>query len=355
VHWVEARWHDFKYSGYEKVEHGQTRFTGSLGSDRYDFYRVALNEFRAHPMLGIGADNFGAQYLRHRRGNESPRYPHSIFFRVLSQLGVIGLVLFGTVVWLALRAVRRALRRCDAVTAGLGVAALAASATWTFHGLGDWLWEFPALGILGVGLLGVAMRVSREPGPADPADEAAVALASPYDELSPLRGPAWSPGRRAALGLAALAAAVSFALPGIAARYTSAAYDDFAKDPAKTLARLERASDLDPLSAEPLLAKGLIAQRLGLPAVARDALQRATDREPQNWFAHFELALVEGASGHPAAAQASLMRAAALNPRQPLIQLVREDLAAGRRPDETMIEHALYSQVRDRLTSTQRR
>src|SRR3954447_23205714 len=40
VHWVDARWHDFKYSGYEKVENGQTRFTGSLGSDRYDFYRV---------------------------------------------------------------------------------------------------------------------------------------------------------------------------------------------------------------------------------------------------------------------------------------------------------------------------
>src|SRR5205814_7458103 len=98
VHWVEARWHDFKYSGYEKVEHGQTRFTGSLGSDRYDFYRVAVDEFADHPALGIGADNFGAEYLRHRRGTESPRYPHSLAFRVLAQLGVVGVALFATFV-----------------------------------------------------------------------------------------------------------------------------------------------------------------------------------------------------------------------------------------------------------------
>jgi Flp pilus assembly protein TadD len=157
------------------------------------------------------------------------------------------------------------------------------------------------------------------------------------------------------LGLAALAAAVSFALPGIAARYTSAAYDDFQKDPGKTLARLERASDLDPLSAEPLLAKALIARRLGLPGVAGDALERAIDREPTNWFAHFELALVDASSRRPAAARARLARAESLNPRQPLIALVREDLASGRRVDEAMIERRLYSQVRDRLTSTQQR
>jgi tetratricopeptide (TPR) repeat protein len=201
----------------------------------------------------------------------------------------------------------------------------------------------------------VAMRVSPGPGPADPADEAAVRLASPYDDPSPLTAPAWGSERRAVLGIAALAAAISFALPGIAARYTSAAYDDFQKDPAKTLARLERASDLDPLSAEPLLAKGLIAQRLGQRSVASDALRRAIDREPDNWFAHFELALVDASSGHPAAAQASLMRATSLNPRQPLLALVRQDLAAGRRPDEAMIDRSLYSQVRKRLTSTQQR
>jgi hypothetical protein len=355
VHWTEARWHDFKYSGYEQVDTGQTRFTGSLGSDRYDFYRVALNEFLAHPVQGIGADNFGQQYLRHRRGTESPRYPHSNVFRLLAQLGVIGTLLFAVFVWLALRCVRRAMRGSDPITAGIAAAALAGSATWFFHGMGDWLWEFPALGILGMGLLTLAMRAGPPPVPTDPADEAAIALGSPYDEPSPLRGPAWSSDRRAALGLAALAAALSFALPGIAARYTSAAYDGFQKDPAKTLARLERASDLNPLSAEPLLAKGLIAERLGQTAVARDALQRAIDREPTSWFAHFELALVDAESGHPVAADAALSRAARLNPRQPLIAAVGEDLASGRRPDQEMIEHALYSQVRDRLTSTQQR
>ena len=43
-----------------------SRLPSGLGSNRYDFYRVALNEFVAHPLAGIGADNFQQQYLRPR-------------------------------------------------------------------------------------------------------------------------------------------------------------------------------------------------------------------------------------------------------------------------------------------------
>ncbi len=39
------------------------RLVSGLGSNRYDFYRVALDEFLAHPLVGIGADNFQQQYL----------------------------------------------------------------------------------------------------------------------------------------------------------------------------------------------------------------------------------------------------------------------------------------------------
>ena len=39
------------------------RLLSGLGSNRYDFYRVALDEFVAHPLVGIGADNFQQQYL----------------------------------------------------------------------------------------------------------------------------------------------------------------------------------------------------------------------------------------------------------------------------------------------------
>jgi O-Antigen ligase len=51
---------------------------GVSGSNRYDFWRVAFDDFRERPLAGIGADNFAASYLRGRRSGEEPRYPHSL-------------------------------------------------------------------------------------------------------------------------------------------------------------------------------------------------------------------------------------------------------------------------------------
>ena len=44
---------------------------------------MALDEFLAHPLLGIGADNFQQQYLAHGRSEETPHYPHSVELRTL--------------------------------------------------------------------------------------------------------------------------------------------------------------------------------------------------------------------------------------------------------------------------------
>jgi len=82
-------WDSFK-AGYVATNTTGSRLTSGLGSDRYDFYRVALNEFVAHPLLGIGADNFQEQYLAHGRGDETPHYPHSVELRTLVQTGLVG-------------------------------------------------------------------------------------------------------------------------------------------------------------------------------------------------------------------------------------------------------------------------
>ena len=86
-----------------------------------------------------------------------------------------------------------------------------------------------------------------------------------------------------------LAAAVSLAIPGIAARYTASAYEHFREDPRTALDRLERAADLNRLSDEPLIAQGVIQQRLGRPGRAVAPLRRAIERRPGNWFSHLEL------------------------------------------------------------------
>ena len=333
--WVDARWQDFKTSGYSRVESGHTRFTGGLGSNRYDFYRVALDEFKDHPVVGVGGDNFADAYLLHRRTFEAPRHPHSLAFRVLSQYGLVGTVLFLVFLGAMVAAVLRARRRSGPEVASIVAAAFAAFAAFFFHALVDWLWAFPALGVLAFAMLGVAARTEEEP---------VDALETPARPMPVVA--------RAVFGVVTLAAAVSLALPGVAARYTASAYEDFRQDPKTALDQLERAADLDPLSDEPLVAKGVIEQRLGRPASAIAPLERAIERRPGNWFSHLELGLAQAESGQMHAALANLSEATRLNPRQPLARATYRKVRAGRKINAVAVERSLYLSLQERLRAT---
>lgn len=331
--WLDERWQDFRTAGYTRVEAGENRFEGSLGSGRYDFYRVALDRFRDHPLAGIGADNFGAAYLAERRTDEAPRYPHSLALRTLAQVGLVGTLLFLLFVAPLAFAAVRACRRAEARAAGLAAAGLAGFGMWTTHGLVDWLWELPALGVLALALLCLAARLDPAPPPPVPVP----------------RPRAWV---RGLLGATALALAVSLALPGMAARLTQAAYDGHRRDPDTALARLDRAAELNVLSADPLVAKAVIAQRAGRREVAAGALRRALQREPDNWFAHLELGVLESGAGRPVTSLLHLVRAAGLNPRQRLIAAASRKVMSGRPVDGLDLERRLNAPLRAKLGAT---
>lgn len=344
VDWADERWEDFKSSGYEEVNRSSTRFSGSLGSNRYDFYRVALDQFQDHPLLGVGQDNFVNEYLKERRSGEAPRHPHSLVMRMLSQGGIVGAFLFFASIALLATAAWRARRRLRGAPdqAMLVVGGICGFVVWLVHAGGDWLWAFPALCLLALGLLGVAARIE---------------VASRFVPLS--EAPADEPGsgarvgrlaRRGTIGAAVLVAAVSLTCAGIAARYTSAAYDSSGSDVATALDRLDRAADLNPLSAEPLLAKGVLAQRAGQPAVAVDALREAADREPGNWFVHFELGLAAAVQGRDDEALDNLREAKRLNPSQILVDDVIADVRQGRRVRPREVERRLTDALQNRLS-----
>ena len=84
-------WSSFR--SHDSAANGQTRF-GSLGSNRYDFWRVSLDLAKTHPLVGVGAGNFGEEYLKHRRTSEQPTYSHSIEMTLLSETGGIGAAIF---------------------------------------------------------------------------------------------------------------------------------------------------------------------------------------------------------------------------------------------------------------------
>jgi tetratricopeptide (TPR) repeat protein len=334
--WAHARWDDFTSSGYSEVGTGSQRITGSLGSGRYDFYRVALDAFAERPLAGIGYGNFQVPYLAHRRTDEAPRYTHSLPIGVLSQLGLVGAALLLAFLAAIGSATRRALARANERRT-LVAGALAGFVVWFAHGLVDWLWEFSALGILAFALLGLAARgCAGASGPSS-------ARRTPRRSLPR--------GSRAALGLAALTVAASFVALGLAARATRTALDEAPRDPAGAMLRLDQAARLDPLDAGPLLTRGVLALRIGDRTAAVDAFTRALDREPRNWFAELELGALYAATGHRAPALRALARAEQLNPRQQLVDTVRAAIRSGATVDPSDLERSLYESTRSRLRS----
>ena len=88
--WLGDKWGAFKHSPTHET--AATHFC-SLGSNRYDFWRVALHEFRDHPLAGIGDRGFGPAYLVERRSGETPARAHSFELDALSELGIVGFLL----------------------------------------------------------------------------------------------------------------------------------------------------------------------------------------------------------------------------------------------------------------------
>ena len=159
---VAHAWNQFKTKG---TPHGGTNRLGRLGSDRYDFWRVALQRFEHAPIAGIGADNYQEAYLLHGKSLEQPLYPHSMELRTLSQTGLVGALLLTAAFAAALAAAARALRRRAGWGAAAAAAGVGAFTYWLVHGSVDWFWEFPVLSGTAFALLGLAEHASHPQRP----------------------------------------------------------------------------------------------------------------------------------------------------------------------------------------------
>jgi tetratricopeptide (TPR) repeat protein len=291
---------DYLQEGWEDFKRQPDRETGSshlvtTGSSRYDFWRVALDEFREHPVAGAGGRSFGAAYLREGRTDETPTRAHSLQLDVLSETGVLGLGLLVAgllpFLWIV---VRRA--AADLVTAGV----LGGMAYWLVHASGDWTWTFPAVGLASFLLLGTGA-----------ADGEARLMAS-----------------RAALpaGLALAASALLlFTPPWLSSRYTARA---LAHTPSEAVDDLRWARRLDPLSVAPLVAEATLAPS---PPQAISPLEDAVEREPRSLGPRYLLGLAYLEAGRRAEARRELRQALELAPRSLAVRetLSRAETAAG--------------------------
>ena len=80
-----------------------------------------------------------------------------------------------------------------------------------------------------------------------------------------------------------------------------------------------RAATLNPLSPEPALIEGRIAQQRGDLRRARSAFAEAATRSPQAWYPRFALGLAASAGGDRGQAKRHLRAALGRNPRDPLL------------------------------------
>lgn len=273
-HFLADKWRSFKTlpSTHEGSSH-----LFSLGSNRYDFWRVALHTFEHHPLGGVGGRGFAAVYLQEGRSVETPQRAHSLELDELSETGIVGFGLLALGLGLPLVVALARARRSP-----LRAALAAAGVYWLVHSTVDWTWTFPALSLPALLLIGVAAVPERG---------------------RPLRPLAAVPVGAAAAALAVLA----FAPPWLSDRYTNLAY----AHPAQAASDLRRARWLDPLSTAPYEAEAALAK----PPADIPPLRTVVRKEPRQIDLRYQLGLAYLRAGRKAAAARQLEAALRLDPR----------------------------------------
>jgi O-antigen ligase len=351
----------------------------ALGSNgRIPMAREGLKGFRDHPLAGSGAGTFRfTNYLYRPSASFVVKHAHNQWINVLSELGIVGFVLFvlaiGGLLVAALRPVGRAARDADR---GLLAALQAVSVAFVFHMTIDWDWDMAAAAISFLLLTGVAAAYVRrrradarrsraqtvsgaessvlldEPATsgAEPAAlrDAPPALhaepaafddrpaarddvpdapdtepAAPDDEPAAPRG-AFREPRGLRFGVASrilvtgvlLLVALSWLSPYLSQRALSRAI--LLASESRTSAAVvqaHRAHRFDPLAVDPLFTLALVEQQQGRGAAAQATLEQAVRLQPQNYATYYELGLMQlNVLGLSHQAAASFKRALSLNP-----------------------------------------
>jgi O-antigen ligase len=325
LHSAQNAWHNFKTGagGGSSASH----FTSLWGTHRYDFWRVSWDEFVAHPVAGVGANNFASEYLRMRRSSEEPSDPHSIEAKVLMQTGAVGSLLFLGFLVSALAAARR--RVADPFKRGLAASLVTGFAYWLVHGSVEWFWEIPALTAAALAFLGLAAALAA----GEQADGEAIA------GRSTRRVPVML------LAVVALVASASYGAPWLSARYVENASRSWRAQPAQAYRMLDRARTLDPLSDVPDLIAGTIAERRHDYVRMKLFFARALERNSQNWYAELELGVAEYLTHERRGALDHVGRAAVLNPREPLIRFVLARVRARKPFDPAALDRAFLERA----------
>jgi O-antigen ligase len=295
---VSAQYHSFVRLDARPAE--TSRYLSGAGN-RYDYWRIALREFRDEPVRGVGAGNYDVGYFLQRRTLEDVRQPHSLLLQTLAELGLVGALLLAIPLAAAavgLARLARAARR-ERWARALAVAAGGTLIAWTVHTDVDWLHLIPGVTAVALASLAVVLR--------------------PWEGGNPSRGSRARTPALVALAVAVGAAAVLVARPVWSEHRRTQAREVLAADPTRAIARADDALSFNPDSVPAYYVKAAALARLGDYARARSTLLQATQREPRDFVTWGLLGDLALRHGDRAQAARYYGRAARLSPRDPAL------------------------------------
>jgi O-Antigen ligase len=297
---IEKRVHS-QYEAFVQLSPGSggSRLVSGAGN-RYDYWRVALIEFRSAPVGGVGAGNYDTGYYLRRRTTEAITQPHSLELQTLAELGVVGgalLAAFLVAVGLGFRRAARSARH-DLLARRVAVAAGGTFTVWLVQTSVDWTYLIP-----GVTAIALAAAVALVSGP----ESRSVALA----------------GR---MRIATIVAAAAVAIAGtvtIAPRILSLRAQASAQraldrgDPRAAVSAATTALEYDPESVP-----AFVLQSAGFAALhsftsSLSDLERAVAVEPRNWVTWALVGDLLTRRGDVSGARTAYAHALALDPLEP--------------------------------------
>ena len=308
----------------------------SLNTGRIPLWREALEQSRYRRLSGTGGGTFPFTHYRFRDNEGVVEHAHSQWLNVLSEYGVVGLVLFaGSMALLLAAAVGNPFTWREDPSRALLVAMQTGVVVFLLHISWDWDWDMTAVGIAFFAFVGTCAsflwtrRTDSEAagmGTDDLPDQGGDRENPP----SPTRARILAWPLRLSLSLLLVLLAVSWTLPYMASRAESAALTKSAGgETAAALADARRAARYNPLAARPLVMQARLLQALGRNREALAVLQGAALLQPDNFEVHRELGLLylEAFEARPEA-KAAFAEALSLNPLDDELQMDLERATA---------------------------